>query len=45
MKPVPFEMDEEFARAHPGAKPGLHARLEIKDNGHGMYQCTLERIG
>lgn len=39
-----FDVDEHFAQAHPGVRPGLHARLEVRDNGRGMDQATLERI-
>jgi hypothetical protein len=33
---TPFPIDEEFTRRHPEARPGLHARLTVEDDGEGM---------
>ncbi|HTU00730.1 MAG TPA: PAS domain S-box protein, partial [Candidatus Sulfotelmatobacter sp.] len=40
----PVEVDAEFAAAHPPLKPGPHARLTVRDTGHGMDSRMMERI-
>ena len=39
-----FEADEEFAKLHPGCRPGGYARLTVSDTGHGMEKSVLGRI-
>jgi PAS domain S-box-containing protein len=38
------ELDAEECRAFPDQKPGMFARLRVRDNGKGMDPFTLERI-
>jgi len=38
------EIIEEFAKAHPGLKPGPYACLTIEDSGKGMDEETRSRI-
>ncbi len=38
------EIIEEFAKTHPGLKPGPYACLTIEDNGKGMDEETRSRI-
>jgi CheY-like chemotaxis protein len=38
------EIDEETARAHPGATPGPHVLLTVSDTGTGMDDDTMARI-
>ena len=38
------ELDEEYAAAHPSAKPGPHAMLVVTDTGFGMDEETRSRI-
>ncbi|MDF0642962.1 MAG: ATP-binding protein [Nitrospira sp.] len=38
------ELDEEFARLHPGAKPGSYVKLVVQDAGCGMSAETMSRI-
>jgi two-component system, cell cycle sensor histidine kinase and response regulator CckA len=38
------ELDEEYARAHLGARPGPHVMLAVSDNGSGMDAATQARI-
>ena len=37
-------LDESFARARPGAKPGPHVLLAVSDTGHGMGQEVLSHL-
>jgi len=37
-------LDEEYARLHPGVKPGPYVLLAFTDNGCGMGEETLRRI-
>ncbi|HVY47407.1 MAG TPA: PAS domain S-box protein [Minicystis sp.] len=37
-------LDEGYARAHVGAKPGPHVMLAVTDTGSGMDAATLGRI-
>jgi CheY-like chemotaxis protein len=39
-----IELDEEYARKHPGTLAGPHAMLAVSDNGIGMDEKTAERI-
>jgi signal transduction histidine kinase/ActR/RegA family two-component response regulator len=38
------EVDAEFAAAYPPLHPGSHAKLTVRDTGHGMTPRVLERI-
>jgi PAS domain S-box-containing protein len=38
------QLDEAWAAAHPGAKPGPHVRLTVTDTGHGMSREVQQRI-
>ncbi|MBI2218885.1 MAG: PAS domain S-box protein [Candidatus Rokubacteria bacterium] len=38
------DVDETMARLHPGARPGPHVLLEVRDTGHGMDEETLSHI-
>ncbi len=38
------ELDETFAREHPGARPGPHVRLGVEDNGVGMTTETQSHL-
>jgi len=38
------ELDEEYARAHPGVTPGHYATLSFNDTGVGMDAETREKI-
>jgi PAS domain S-box-containing protein len=38
------EMDETFARGHPGMTPGAYVVLSVTDTGHGMDEETKARI-
>ncbi len=38
------EVDAEFATALPPLRPGTHARLTVRDTGHGMSPEVRERI-
>jgi two-component system cell cycle sensor histidine kinase/response regulator CckA len=38
------ELDEEYAAAHPSAKPGPHVMLAVSDTGFGMDEATQSRI-
>ena len=38
------EVDAALVAPHPQLHPGLHVRLAIADNGHGMDAATRERI-
>ncbi|MCL5735759.1 MAG: PAS domain S-box protein [Actinobacteria bacterium] len=37
------ELGEDYARSHPGVKPGLHVMLAVSDTGTGMSTETAER--
>ncbi|MEE8271425.1 MAG: response regulator [Alphaproteobacteria bacterium] len=37
-------LDEDFAAAHKGAKPGPHAAISVTDTGVGMTATTVTRI-
>ncbi|MBI3098598.1 MAG: response regulator [Planctomycetes bacterium] len=37
-------LDEEYARAHPGASPGEYVMLAVSDTGTGMDEATRARI-
>ena len=38
------EIDETFAKHHPGLKPGSYVCLTVEDNGKGMDEQTRSRI-
>jgi PAS domain S-box-containing protein len=38
------EIGSDFARHHPGLKPGKFVRLIVRDTGHGMTPDVIERI-
>ncbi len=38
------EVDAKFAADHPPLRPGAHARLTVRDTGHGMTPEIMERI-
>jgi CheY-like chemotaxis protein len=38
------DLDEAFAREHPGARPGPHVRLGVEDNGVGMTTETQSHL-
>ena len=38
------DLDEEYARTHPGAQAGPHAMIAVTDTGTGMDEETRERI-
>jgi len=38
------ELDEGYARAHPGVAPGPYVMVAVKDTGEGMAAATLEHI-
>jgi signal transduction histidine kinase/ActR/RegA family two-component response regulator len=38
------EVDEAFAREHPGLEPGPHVRLTVTDTGCGMSAKTLRHV-
>jgi len=37
-------LDEQFCKAHLGAKPGEYVLLSISDTGHGMDKETLDHV-
>ncbi len=37
-------LDEEYASAHPGVKPGPHIMLAVSDTGAGMDEATQARM-
>jgi CheY-like chemotaxis protein len=39
-----MELDEAYARQHPGAKPGRYVMLAVTDSGMGMSSQTLAHI-
>jgi CheY-like chemotaxis protein len=39
-----MEVDQPFASAHAGLRPGPYVRMTVSDTGHGMDGVTLERI-
>lgn len=41
---APAELDDDFAAAHPWARPGRFVRLEVTDTGRGMTPEIMERI-
>jgi two-component system cell cycle sensor histidine kinase/response regulator CckA len=38
------ELDEDFAKQHPGITPGKFVELTVSDTGHGMAPEVLDRI-
>ena len=38
------ELGEDFAREHPGSKPGSHAMIAVSDTGTGMPLEVLKRL-
>jgi two-component system, cell cycle sensor histidine kinase and response regulator CckA len=38
------ELDEDFAQDHPGAKPGPHVMLAVRDTGIGMSEEVLGHL-
>lgn len=38
------ELDQEYSRQHPGAKPGLYVRLAVIDSGVGIDKQTIGHI-
>ncbi len=38
------ELDEAFLRLHPGARPGPHVLVAVRDTGIGMDEKTQQRI-
>ena len=38
------DLDDAFAAAHPGSRPGPHVRLSVTDTGHGMDEETMRHI-
>jgi PAS domain S-box-containing protein len=38
------ELDEHYARVHPGAKPGAYVMMAVSDNGTGMDESVRARI-
>jgi len=38
------ELDEEFVRLHPGARPGSYVKIIVRDAGCGMSAETMSRI-
>jgi signal transduction histidine kinase len=41
---APVEVDQAFAKMHPGARVGSYVGLSVIDNGHGMDPATQRRI-
>jgi signal transduction histidine kinase/ActR/RegA family two-component response regulator len=39
-----FDVDEEFAKRHPGLEPGKHILLRVSDTGCGIKSDLLDRI-
>lgn len=39
-----FVVDANLAKAHPRLKPGIYAKLSIRDTGHGISQEIQQRI-
>jgi PAS domain S-box-containing protein len=39
-----FEVDEEFARVHPWAKPGQYVCIAVTDTGCGMSKGVMDRV-
>ena len=37
------ELDEAYARSHPGLRPGPYVRLTVTDTGHGMDEAVRAR--
>ncbi len=38
------DIDADFAKHHPGLKPGKFVRLTVSDTGHGMSPEVIERV-
>jgi PAS domain S-box-containing protein len=39
-----IDLDDEFARAHPGSRPGKYVLISVTDSGVGMDENTREKI-
>jgi signal transduction histidine kinase/CheY-like chemotaxis protein len=39
-----IDIDEEYARMHPGLRPGPHVRLQVSDTGSGIDPAIKDRI-
>jgi two-component system NtrC family sensor kinase len=39
-----IDLDDEFARTHPGSKPGKYATISVTDSGTGMDEKTRQKI-
>ncbi len=44
METANVELDEDYARLHPGATAGPHVMLAVSDDGTGMDATTLQRV-
>ena len=38
------DLDDAFVQTHPGARPGPHVRLTVRDSGAGLDEATRSRI-
>ncbi len=39
-----LDLDEHYARNHPGSQPGPHVMLAVSDNGEGIPKENMERL-